>query len=253
MIAISLLTAAIIASSGQLPAIDSSAGFHGTAISSYNGRPLPGVMIASRDGQKFTVSDSFGRFQINGLPPGRRALQISYDGRVTQEYLFDLQGDQSKRIAVLLDVDATDLDPLVVEARGASIWRDLAGFYERRTEYGGFAHFFTREEISHIRTGSLSGLLTAEGIVTRCSPSCWPTRYNRGRLCLVPVSVNGVAQREPDYNGIKISDVAGIEVYRGVPPADLSRALSPSQGTSTWMGTGMASAGQCGLVEIWTR
>jgi hypothetical protein len=253
MIAMSLLTAAIIASSGQLPAVDSSAGIHGTAISSYNGRPLVGVMIATRDAPRIAVTDSFGRFQVSGLPPGRQWLQISYDGRVTQQFIFDLQGEQSKRIAVLLDVDATDLDPVVVEARSASIWRDLAGFYERRQEYEGFAHFFTREEISHIRAGTLSGLLTAEGIVTRCSPSCWPTRYNRGRLCLVPVSINGVAQHEPDYNGINIADVAGLEVYRGVPPADLSRALVPNSTSSMWMGTGMSAAGQCGLVEIWTR
>ena len=253
MIAMTLLAAAIIASSEQLPAIDSSAGFHGTAISSYNGRPLAGVMIATREGQKFAVSDSFGRFQINGLPPGRGGVQISYDGRVTQEYIFDLQGEQSKRIAILLDADAEDLDPLVVEARGASIWRDLAGFFERRDEYGGFAHFFTREQISHIHAVTLSGLLTSEGIVTRCSPSCWPTRYNRGRLCLVPVSVNGVAQREPDYNAINIGDVAGVEVYRGVPPPDLSRALVSNSTSSMWMGTGMSAAGQCGLVEIWTR
>ena len=252
MIAMSLLTAAIIASSAQLPAIDSSAGFHGTAISSYNGRPIAGVMIAARDGQKFAVSDSFGRFQISGLPPGRRGVQVSYDGRVTQEYTFGLQGDESKRLVILLDADAMDLDPLVVEARGASIWRDLAGFYERREEYAGFAHFFTREQISHIRAVTLSGLLTAEGIVTRCSPSCWPTRYNRGRLCLVPVSVNGVAQHEPDYNAIDLADVTGVEVYHGVPPADLSRALVPTSTSSMWMG-GMSAAGQCGLVEIWTR
>ena len=253
MIATSLLVAAIIASSGQLPAADSSAGVHGTAISSYNGRPLAGVLIAARDAQKMVVTDSFGRFQITGLPPGRRGVQISYDGRVTQDFIFDLPQDQSKRIAVLLDVDAANLDPVVVEARSASIWRDLAGFYERRAEYRGFAHFFTREEISHIRAGTLSGLLTSEGIVTRCSPSCWPTRYNRGRFCLVPVSVNGVAQREPDYNAIHIGDVAGVEVYRGVPPADLSRALLPNSTSSIWMGTGMSAAGQCGLVEIWTR
>lgn len=253
MIAMSLVTAAIIAS-GQMPAVDSSAGFHGTAISSYNGRPLAGVMISAPDAQKVVLTDSFGRFEITGLPPGRRAVRISYDGRVTQDFLFDVGDDQNKRLSVLLDLDALDLDPLVVEARGASIWRDLAGFYERREEYRGFAHFFTREELSHIHTATLSGLLTAEGIVTRCTPSCWPTRFNRGRLCLVPVSVNGVAQREPDYNAINISDVTGVEVYRGVPPADLSRALVPNSGPSSmWMGTGMSAAGQCGLVEIWTR
>ena len=79
-------------------------------------------------------------------------------------------------------------------------------------------------------------------------------RMNRGRLCQVSVSVNGVSQREPDYNAIQIADVTGVEVYRGVPPADLSRSMVPnSSPSSIWMGTGMSAAGQCGLVEIWTR
>jgi len=116
MIAMSLVTAAIIAS-GQMASIDSSAGFHGTAISSYNGRPLAGVVIAAPDIQKLVVTDSFGRFDITGLTPGRRAVRISYDGRVTQDFLFDVGGEQNKRLAVLLDVAAVDLDPIVVEAR----------------------------------------------------------------------------------------------------------------------------------------
>lgn len=250
------LVAAITASAVQAapPAqIESSAGIHGAAISSYNGRPLAGVLIVAPETQKVVMTDTNGRFTIGGLPAGKQAIQVSYDGRVTEPYTFDLQAQHSKRIAVLLDQDAVDLDPLVVEAREANIWRDLAGFYERRQEYRGFAHFFTREEIAHSRPGSIAGLLTSEGIVTRCTPSCWPTRLNRGRLCLVSVSVNGVSQREPDYNAIDIADVAGIEVYRGVPPADLSRSTVPNSTASIWMGTGLSAAGQCGLVEIWTR
>jgi len=257
MIAFSLV-AAIIASSVQAPPppapADSSAGIHGAAISSYNGRPLAGVLIFAPDSRKLVMTDTNGRFALGGLPVGRQAIQVSYDGRVTQAYVFELQPHNSKRIAVLLDIDAVDLDPLVVEAREPNIWRDLAGFYERRQEYRGFAHFFTREEISHVRVESIAGLLTSEGIVTRCSPGCWPTRLNRGRMCVVSVSVNGVSQHEPDYDGIDIEDVTGVEVYRGVPPADLSRSMVPNTtGASMWMGTGMSAAGQCGLVEIWTR
>jgi len=247
-----LVTAAIVASALHLQ-VDTTAGIHGAVISSFNGRPIAGVMIAALEGGKFTLSDAQGRFALTGLRSGRRTILISFDGRVTEDYLFALEPQRSKRIAVLLDQDAEDLDPLVVEAQAPNLWRDLAGFYERRETYRGFAHFFTREEISHLHAAKLSSLLTLEGIVTRCSVECRPTRVTRGSLCLVPVSVNGVAQREPDYDGIKISDVAGVEVYRGVPPADLSRALVPVVGSSTWMGTGRSAGGSCGLVEIWTR
>lgn len=254
MIAFPLVTAAIIASSVQAQgSSDSSASIRGAAISSFNGRPIAGVLVSAPDGPKMAVTDSFGRFAISGLPAGKRAVRVSYDGRVTQDFVFELELEQTKRLSVLLDVDALDLDPLVVEAREPNLWRDLAGFYERRQEYRGFAHFFTREQITQMRLPKLSGLLTLEGIVTRCYLECRPTRFNRGRLCIVPVSVNGVTYREVDYDLIKVTDVAGVEVYRGVPPADLSHSLVPSAGSSLWMGTGLSAAGQCGLVEIWTR
>jgi hypothetical protein len=252
MIAFLLVTAAISALRMQA-SIDTTAAIRGTAMSSFNGRPIPGVLIAAPEAQRFAVTDEWGRFALAGLPAGRRAIRISYDGRVTQDFLFDLDGARSKRIAVLLDEEAIDLDPLVEEARQANIWRDLAGFYERRQAYRGFAHFYTREEITRMRPTRLSGLLTLEGIVTRCYEDCRPTRVSRGKICQVPVSVDGVAYREMSYDQIDISNVAAVEVYRGVPPADLDHSLLPSAGSSMWMGIGLSAAGQCGLVEIWTR
>ena len=254
MIALAVVTAAILASSMHAQALpDTTARILGAAISSYNGRPLAGVMISAPEVHKFVVTDADGRFALGGLPAGKRAIRVSYEGRQTQDYVFSLQGQRTMRISVLLDVDAVDLDPVVVEARQANLWRDLAGFYERRRAYHGFGHFFTREEITQMRPTRLSGLLTLEGIVTRCYQDCRPTRVTHGTICPVPVSVDGVAYREVDYDQIQVSDVAGIEVYRGVPPADLSHSVLPSPGSSMWMGPGLSAAGQCGLVEIWTR
>ena len=256
MITLPAVAAVMLASSLQAQAVsDTSARIRGAAISSYNGRPIAGVMISAPEVQKFVVTDANGQFALAGLPTGRRSIRVSYEGRETQDYVFTLQGQRTKQIAVVLDVDAVDLDPLVVEARQANIWRDLAGFYERRRTYSGFAHFFTREEITRARPMRLSGLLTLEGIVTRCYQDCRPTRFSRGKLCAVPVSVDGVAFREVDYDQIAVSDVAGVEVYRGVPPADLSHSLVPTVGSSIWMGTGLSEGegGSCGLVEIWTR
>src|SRR6266480_5446329 len=256
MIALPVVTAALLASSMHAQALpDTTARILGAAISSYNGRPLAGVMISAPEIHKFVVTDADGRFALGGLPVGKRAIRVSYEGRQTQDYVFSLQGQRTIRISVVLDVDAVDLDPIVVEARQPNLWRDLAGFYERRRTYRGFAHFFTREDLARARLAKLSGLLTMEGIVTRCFRhlECIPTRFARGILCAVPISVDGVAQREMDYDQITVSDVAGVEVYRGVPPADLSPSVQSRPGSSTWMGTGLPAAGSCGLVEIWTR
>jgi len=254
MITLPVVTAALFATALQAQALpDTSARIRGAAISSFNGRPIAGVMISAPEVQKFVVTDSTGRFALAGLPTGKRSIRVTYDGRETQDYVFELQGQRTKQIAVVLDLDGDDLNPLVVEAREANIWRDLAGFYERRQEYRGFAHFFTREEITRMRPTRLSGILTLEGIVTRCYQECRPTRFNRGKLCAVPVSVDGVALREMDYDQISVSDVAAVEVYRGVPPADLNHSVVPSASSSIWMGTGLSAAGSCGQVEIWTR
>ncbi len=253
MIALPAVAAAILVSSVQAQVLpDSSARIRGAAISDFNGRPIAGVMIAAPEVKQFVVTDSDGQFALT-LPAGKRAIRVSYEGRETQDYVFTLQGQQTKQIAVVLDVDAEDLNPLVVEARQANIWRDLAGFYERRRAYGAFAHFFTREEITRMRPARLSGLLMLEGIVTRCYQDCRPTRFTRGKLCGVAVSVDGVTFHEMDYDQIAVSDVAGVEVYRGVPPTDLSHSVVPSVSSSIWQGTGLSAAGQCGLVEIWTR
>ncbi len=254
MITVAAVNAALLASSLQAQALpDTNARIRGAAISSYNGNPIAGVMISAPEVQKFVVTDANGQFDLAGLPAGRRSIRVSYEGRQTQDYVFTLQGQRTKQIAVVLDVEAADLDPLVVEVRQANIWRDLAGFYERRRTYSGFAHFFTREQITRMRPTRLSGLLTLEGIVTRCYQDCRPTRLTRGKTCQVPVSVDGVAYREVDYDQIEVSSVAGVEVYRGVPPADLNHSLVPTVGSSIWMGTGLSAANQCGLVEIWTR
>jgi carboxypeptidase-like protein len=254
VITLAAVAAVVLVSPLQAQALsDTSARIRGSVISDFNGRPLASVTISVPEVKKFVVTDSEGQFALAGLPAGKRSIRVSYEGRETEDFEFTLQTLQTKQLAVVLDVDAEDLNPLVVEAREPNIWRDLAGFYERRRTYGAFAHFFTREQITKMRPKRLSGLLTLEGIVTRCYQDCRPTRFTRGKLCVVAVSVDGVALREMDYDQIAVSDVAGVEVYRGVPPTDLNHSLAPTVGSSIWMGTGLSAAGQCGLVEIWTR
>jgi hypothetical protein len=251
MIAPSLMTAALLASSW--PQLDSTATLRGKASSSFNGHPLAGVMISVPAAQKFVVTDSAGRFWLGGLPSGVQLIRVSYDGRETNYFQFALRGQHVKDIAVLLDIEAVDLDPIVVEVRQVNGQRDLAGFFERRGWYRGFARFFTREEIDHVRPTKISGLLTLEGIATRCFELCMPTRFSRGALCAVPINVNGLPWGEDNFDRIEVSQVAAVEVYRGEPPYGLSPALAVSPGSSIWMGGGFPTRGNCGLVMIWTR
>ena len=126
---------------------DPGARLRGFAISSFNGQPLRGVVVAVPAARKFVVTDSSGAFLLSGLPGGDQRIRVSYEGRDTEEYEFTLRSGRTTRIAVLLDLEAMDLDPVVVEARDPDQQRDLGGFFARRDWYRGYGRFFTQEEI----------------------------------------------------------------------------------------------------------
>jgi hypothetical protein len=250
---IAILSATVVLPSPLRSQIDTTASIRGTAISSFDGRPLSGVLIGVPAARTFVVTDSTGSFFLASLPVGEQKIRISYDGRVTEEYEFTLFRRGTKRIAVLLDADAEDLAPVVVEVRPIDQWRDLGGFFARQKSYAGFARFFTREEIAGSHVPHISNLLALERIVTQCGQGCRPTRVSRGRLCVVPVSVDGLPMQEEEYDRIKVTDVAAVEVYRGNPPYGLTHATPLGPAASVWQGESVNSRGSCGSVLIWTR
>ena len=244
------LAAVLLLPAGLVSQGDTSARLQGFAISSVNGRPLKGVMIAVPAARRFAVTDSTGAFSMTGLPGGLQMIRVSYLDHETDEYPFNLESGRTVKIEVLLDADAYDLAPLVVEVQHPDRWRDLGGFFARKDWYQGYARFWTREEIGKIQPPSISALLVAEHIVTRCIEGCRPTRFSRGRLCFVPVSVDGMPFRDEDYDRISIRDVAGIEVYRRISPYGLSYGLQIAPAfSSVWQPDAFA----CGSVLIWTR
>ena len=240
---------------------DSTARIQGKAGSALNGRPMAGITIAIPKLHRSVVTDSTGVFSLEALPAGQHLLRVSYDGRDTDDdYPFTLRQNGTQRLVVLLDTETDTLSAVVVEPRQPSVWRDLGGFYERRQLYTGFAKFFTREEITRIKPKRISSLLTLEGIATRCGQWCVPTRMIRGRLCAVPINVDGMPFEEVDYDQLAVADIAAVEVYRGVPPVGLDVPLPGPPGPSLWVGGGAGGpgglapvVGSCGLVMIWTR
>ncbi len=248
--AAALLVAASILPASLASQLDSVASIRGTASSSFDGHPLPGVMISVPAAHRFAVSDSAGRFELAGLPSGRQRIRVSYEGRNTEEYDFELRRGKAKRIVVLLDVAAVDLAPVVVEAQARDFSRNLAGFYDRRKWYGGFARFFTREDLERAHLPPLNAVLARDGIFVRClSRGCIPVRWSRGALCAVSVSVDGMPFWEQDYDRIAAAEVQAVEVYRnpfwGLPSMPQIATAGPS-----WS---FGALSTCGAVLIWTR
>jgi len=232
---------------------DTTARISGHALSTYNGRPIAGVTISVAAAERFTVTDSEGGFTLSGLPAGLQKLRVSYDGReAEQEFEFALRAGRTTKIAVMLDVRAMNLAPLVVEARFVDVWRDLAGFYERRQRYGGFARFFTREDIERSHTEAISVLLKGAGIFTWCLYTCLPTRFSHGHVCSVPISLDGLPIWERDLDRIPIDNVAAVEIYRD--PPNSSPFGVPMINQFGFEGKDLIQGrGECGSVGIWTR
>jgi len=250
-----LVAAAVVTAFPSLSSqTDSTASIQGVARSSFNGAPLVGVMIAVPAARKFAVTDSSGRFALVGLPAGAQRVRVAYEGRTTEEYVFQLKRGKTKQLAVVLDIEAFDLAPVVVEAQHRDFSRNLAGFYERRTWYAGFGRFYTREDLERRHPSALSQLLTAEGIFTRClARGCIPVRWSRGSMCAVAVSVDGMPFWEDSYDQVPVDDVQGVEIYRSdfhTPPAwgGLIAASPPGGGGNLY-----EPRGTCSSVQIWTR
>jgi hypothetical protein len=250
-VAVLFVSAPLLSLSSQSPS-DTSARISGSAASTYNGTPLAGVLIAVPASRKFVVTDSLGTFSVSGLAPGHHRVRVSYDGRETEEYEFTVRTGTTKRLAVLIDIEAYDLAPVVVETRNPARWPDLAGFYARRKFYSGFARFFTREDIDRMHPPAISGLLVNAGIFSWCTDVCQPTRWSRSRLCTVPVHVDGLPVWEYSFDHIAVAEVAGVEIYRD-GTVDISYG-APRMGQYAYGGPGaQPTRDGCGSVEIWTR
>lgn len=210
-----------------------------------DGQPLSGVMVSLRasgpgvggGGGAFHVTDSTGHFRITRLPPGRYTLHIAYAEHTSEDYQVGLQRGRTLEVSILLDAEAVDLSPIVVEAASSDYALSLAGFYERREH--GMGRFVTHAEIDRRQPATLSNILAGTGVTMRCQRThCIPVRYSSGRRCAVSVFLDGLRVENYNIDMIPPEDVLGVEVYRqgADTPAEFSRYSA-----------------DCGAVVIWTK
>lgn len=255
-------TIAVLAALVSLAAPTDSARITGVVSSTYNGRPLVDVLIAVPGAQRFTVSDSLGAFELAGLPAGRQLIRIMYRGRTSVEHIVELKARKTKRLSVLLDIEAVDLAPVVVTAeREVDLW-GLAGFYRRRTI--GFGRFFTPEDIAQRKPERLSDLLRGTGAFWGCvGNGCGPLTFARGRRCAMGVRIDGMPAWGEELDAIEPADVGGVEIYSysySVPVEFGGGPLTYGEQRAVQLtGRGFLTLPQqmglssCGTVLVWTR
>ena len=203
----------------------------------FTGDPVAAVMVTIPALKRFHVTDSTGEFVLDGVPPGRHRVRVAYAEQPPAEVEVELPPGRTVVLTVLVEVGAVRMPPIVVEGESADRRLGLAGFYERRRLIR--ARFFTAEQIGERRPMALTHLLTGSGLSVRCTRrGCRVTQRVVGRVCEVPIYVDGMWVPDYDLDWVPPQDVAGLEIYRG-------SATTPSQ-------FAIHSTG-CGAVIVWTK
>jgi len=195
-------------------------------------------MIAVAGLKVFDVSDSAGAFALSGLPAGKQTIRILYRDDVFFERPFSLRAGRTLRLDVLLDVDAVELAPVVVEARSLRAERSLVGFYERRKF--GWGRFYSAEELTQRGSLLLRSLLAESGVQVLCRRGrCLPVTTSAGRQCVLSVYLDGFPLPYENMDFLHVDELAGVEVYkRGLEvPVEFQRPRT----------------GGCGAVVMWNR
>lgn len=180
---------------------------------------------------------SQGRFVLTRLAPGAHRVEIRAVGYRPHVLDLNLTPGQVLERQFAMVFTGERLPELAVEARNSKLLARYNDFERRRAN--GIGAYITRDEIrarGYMSMGdalrTIKGVRVNCGVVeclihmTRAAPGCYPVYYVDGRLA------RSFAESTP------ISDVQGIEVYRGA-------AEMPGEFTG--------AGAMCGVIAIWTK
>lgn len=204
-------------------------------VTDSTGAPLARVQVTSTRPARTATSDEDGRYRLDGLWPGQQTLTARRVGTRSSTVTVTVEPGAVRTVDFRLDVLAVALDTIVTEAEAIEETLEEAGFYRRQRM--GFGEFVTRSELERMnaidlwdvmrripflevvdRGGGRRYLFTAEG---RCRPH---------------IFVDGLTAI--DLDGIPLSMVYGIEVYRRASQVPLEYS---------------AAGRACAAVLVWTR
>jgi TonB-linked SusC/RagA family outer membrane protein len=96
-------------------------------ITDENKEPLPGVSIVVQGTQTGAATDFDGKFTISGLSPGSYILEISFIGYASLERSVAVVADETTRIEIQMEPEASELDEVVVVGYGVQRKREVTG------------------------------------------------------------------------------------------------------------------------------
>jgi hypothetical protein len=201
------------------------------------GAPLAGASVRV-DGGPAGVSDSGGRVRLDGLSPGSHFIEVEMIGRRSMQPQVQVSAGLTLELEVLLESAAVDLPEVTVEGQpddgpGNALSRAFS-----RTR--GTGMLISRGQIERSRARRLSELMGkvpgvrivygSGGAVATLQGSGGPDPISGGgsiaQRCVAQVYMDGILLRSPSLDIVAIQDLAAVEVYLHVVPAEYSGSNS---------------------------
>ena len=209
-------------------------------VADSTGAPIVGADVGILSLHKLTHTDERGRFSFEKIPVGSLEVTVRRLGYSPQTLTATVSNTLEFSFNVTLFAQPALLDPLDVSAKRR--YAAIEGFHQRRIR--GIGAYVTRDDIVARNANQPSDVLRMiSGIQMVRTRSGFGVRFSSAtsarRDCPPTVWIDG--QRAPgiEIDDLPISDIEGIELYRGA-------STTPPQ---FWYAAGPP----CGTVVVWTR
>lgn len=235
----------------------------GTVVDRHTLQPISNAVVGIPERGYTGVTDGGGRFVLDDVPPGGRAIQIRHIAYGETEARFLMPSDGTLEVQVQLDPAVIPVEPIEVRVLGVRSHKlEMSGFYERRdwNTRLGLGYYLTRFDIEERGAARVSHILTEIPRVSMIRGDCFSSR------CDFPFILGSNAScRAPRQEGIEVflgaslyldgrrvrqtagqgvdeflypGDLAGVEVYTG--SGDLPAEFADF------------NAQKCGAIVLWT-
>lgn len=199
------------------------------------GTPIVAAQVTSADHR--TLTDTAGRFSLDGLPVGTVLIRFRRLGYEPRDSSMEVSADRRDSMRVVLIALPVELEGISSDATRLV----LVDFYRHKSS--GTGRYFDREQIEAFNARETSDIL-------RRLPGIQLRPDANGRLvlrmgrssgnCPPDFWVDGVRAQFLNVDDIPLNDIEALEIYHGpagLPPEFMNRLGNPA----------------CGAVVIWTR
>ncbi|HUR92296.1 MAG TPA: carboxypeptidase regulatory-like domain-containing protein [Gemmatimonadaceae bacterium] len=213
-----------VAAEAPVPAARRGASLRGTVVDS-TGKPVVGARAGFAWSPNAAVTDSAGRFSMDGQRPGTQALIVRRLGYAPAEVIVNLTRRAPREVTVQLAPFVPVLAAVLVKARH-EVALERVGFTNRRRV--GVGRFLTQEQLERRNAFRIDDYLTM-------LPSLYRGGTSSGENCTV-FWVDGVKWTSHPDEFMSPGEVAAIEAY--------SASMAPIE---------FQGLDGCAVVLIWTK